>query len=85
MSGSMLDDEDFITKKKIQHKPTLQGYWKELKDMRKADKNVELYEQAYYELTGRNLYDMNIEQMNDLMLFVINQKINYEIKQKEEN
>lgn len=85
MNDSFLDDENFMVKRKVQHKPTLQGFWKELKDMRKADKNVELYEQSYYELTGRKLYDMDINQLNDLMIFIISQKINYEIKRKEEN
>ena len=71
-NNALLDDEDFIIKRQRNRKPTKKVFLQELADMRKADKNVELYEEIYYTLTEKKLDDLDINGLNDLIIFVIN-------------
>lgn len=74
-NNALLDDEDFIIKRQRSRKPTKKVYLQELADMRKADKNVEVYEEIYYTLTEKKLDDLDINGLNDLIIFVINQQL----------
>lgn len=74
-NNALLDDEDFIIKRKRNRKPTKDMFLQELKDLRKADKNVEVYEEIYYTLTEKKLNDLDINGLNDLIIFVINQQL----------
>lgn len=74
-NNALLDDEDFIIKRQRSRKPTKKVYLQELADLRKADKNVEVYEEIYYTLTGKKLDDLDINGLNDLIIFVINQQL----------
>ena len=80
-NNALLDDEDFIIKRQRNRKPTKKVFLQELADMRKADKNVELYEEIYYTLTEKKLDDLDINGLNDLIIFVINQQLANERKE----
>lgn len=74
-NNALLDDEDFIIKRQRSRKPTKKVYLQELADLRKADKNVEVYEDIYYTLTEKKLDDLDINGLNDLIIFIINQQL----------
>lgn len=83
-NNALLDDEDFIIKVKRERsrKPTKKAFLQELNDLRKADKNVEVYEEIYYTLTERKLEDLDMNGLNDLIIFIINQQLANERKEK---
>lgn len=81
--NEMLDDEDFYLKRKRSRKATRETFLSELNGYRKTDKNVKSYEKLYYQLTGRKLKDMDKDQINDLIIFIISCKINNESKTEE--
>lgn len=82
-NNALLDDEDFIIKVKRERsrKPTKKAFLQELNDLRKADKNVEVYEEIYYTLTEKKLEDLDINGLNDLIIFIINQQLANERKE----
>lgn len=80
-NNALLDDEDFIIKRQRIRKPTKKVFLQELAEMRKADKNVEVYEEVYYTLTEKKLDDLDINGLNDLITFVINQQLANERKE----
>lgn len=83
-NNALLDDEDFIIKVKRERsrKPTKKAFLQELNDLRKADKNVEVYEEIYYTLTEKKLEDLDMNGLNDLIIFIINQQLANERKEK---
>lgn len=82
-NNALLDDEDFIikVKKERSRKPTKKAFLQELNDLRKADKNVEVYEEIYYTLTEKKLEDLDMNGLNDLIIFIINQQLANERKE----
>lgn len=82
-NNALLDDEDFIikAKKERSRKPTKKAFLQELNDLRKADKNVEVYEEIYYTLTEKKLEDLDMNGLNDLIIFIINQQLANERKE----
>lgn len=80
-NNALLDDEDYLIKKKRSRKPTKETFLQELKDLRKTDKNVELYEEAYYTIMEKRLEDLDANGINDLIIFVINQQLANERKE----
>lgn len=82
-NNALLDDEDFIIKVKRERsrKPTKKTFLQELNDLRKADKNVEVYEEIYYTLTEKKLEDLDMNGLNDLIIFIINQQLANERKE----
>ena len=82
-NNALLDDEDFIIKVKRERgrKPTKKAFLQELNDLRKADKNVEVYEEIYYTLTEKKLEDLDMNGLNDLIIFIINQQLANERKE----
>lgn len=83
-NNALLDDEDFIIKVKRERsrKPSKKAFLQELNDLRKADKNVEVYEEIYYTLTEKKLEDLDMNGLNDLIIFIINQQLANERKEK---
>lgn len=75
---SSFDDEDFdidrkprsFTKGEIREELV-----KELKGYRKSDKNVKDYEKQYHEMFNTNLRTMTVEQLNDMITYIIHCKI----------
>lgn len=84
-NNALLDDEDFIIKVKRERsrKPTKKAFLQELNDLRKADKNVEVYEEIYYTLTEKKLEDLDMNGLNDLIIFIINQQLANERKEND--
>ena len=82
-NNALLDDEDFIIKVKRERsrKPSKKAFLQELNDLRKADKNVEVYEEIYYTLTEKKLEDLDMNGLNDLIIFIINQQLANERKE----
>lgn len=82
-NNALLDDEDFIIKVKRERsrKPTKKAFLQELNDLRKADKNVEVYEEIYYTLTEKKLEVLDMNGLNDLIIFIINQQLANERKE----
>lgn len=80
-NNALLDDEDFIIKRQRNRKPTRKAFLQELNDLRKADKNVEVYEEIYYNLTEKKLDDLDANGINDLIIFIINQQLANERKE----
>ena len=82
-NNALLDDEDFIIKVKRERsrKPTKKAFLQELNDLRKADKNVGVYEEIYYTLTEKKLEDLDMNGLNDLIIFIINQQLANERKE----
>lgn len=64
--------------KKLTEKQKRSELIKELKGYRKSDKNTRLYEQFYHKMFGTNLKSMPLSQLNDMILFIINNQISYE-------
>lgn len=64
--------------KKLTEKQKRSELIKELKGYRKSDKNTRLYEQLYHEMLGTDLKSMSLSQLNDMILFIINNQISYE-------
>lgn len=83
-NNALLDDEDFIIKVKRERsrKPSKKAFLQELNDLRKADKNVEVYEEIYYTLTEKKLEDLDMNGLNDLIIFIINQQLANEREEK---
>ena len=84
-NNALLDDEDFIIKVKRERsrKPSKKAFLQELNDLRKADKNVEVYEEIYYTLTEKKLEDLDMNGLNDLIIFIINQQLANERKEND--
>lgn len=82
-NNALLDDEDFIirVKRERSRKPSKKAFLQELNDLRKADKNVEVYEEIYYTLTEKKLEDLDMNGLNDLIIFIINQQLANERKE----
>ena len=75
---SSFDDEDFDIDKKP--KTFTKGeirdeLIKELKEYRKSDKNVKDYEKQYHSMFNTNLRTMTVEQLNDMITYIIHCKI----------
>lgn len=83
---SSFDDEDFDINKKprsFTKGEIREELIKELKKYRKSDKNVKDYEKQYHSMFNTNLRYMTVEQLNDMITYIIHCKIMADGVQKE--